>query len=388
TAEMSLKVKSVAAGELTNCAEVLLDGQIVDRSCSTTKIGGGAPPAGGAGAGGAGGGANPAEPVAVTVEGPTGFAVVGSKVRYLMTVANNRGAPLQGVQATLQLPTELMPEEGTAGAVYGDGRVMWNLGDLPAGGRRTLEVVTYAAVASKSACVKGIVQTADGGRRDSPESCIELRGVAALLTEVVDRLDPLPIGGETTYAVRVTNQGTQPLTDLVLECEVPPGMEFVAAEGAVGHDVKGRKVIFQPFNGPDGRGMAPKKQLDFQVQLRGATAGDQRFRASVKVAELPTPIVKEESTRVYDPKTGANRSPLNLWPAIERLFVTVAAEEPPLEVKKPIENAPKAPKASKVPPPADDVFSLPPPPAIDQLPPLEDADHPATRHPARLASGR
>ena len=47
------------------------------------------------------------------------------------------------------------------------------------------------------------------GLRDAVDHALAVDGIAALLFEVADQVDPIEIGGTTTYQIRVENQGTK-----------------------------------------------------------------------------------------------------------------------------------------------------------------------------------
>ena len=60
---------------------------------------------------------------------------------------------------------------------------------------------------------------------------VSIEGIAAILFQVVDVDDPIEEGGETTYEIRVLNQGSKAATNVRMAVQVPPEMRAVAAEG-------------------------------------------------------------------------------------------------------------------------------------------------------------
>ncbi|HMF11483.1 MAG TPA: hypothetical protein VKE94_04235, partial [Gemmataceae bacterium] len=120
-------------------------------------------------------------------------------------------------------------------------------------------------------------------------------GVPAMLLEVVDLDDPVELGAETTYEIRVVNQGTAPCINVKIACDAPQGMELVGAEGSVTHRIEGKRVIFEPL--PK---LAAKADVIYKVKVRAAKAGDWRFRTWLSSDHLPQPIYEDESTQVYD----------------------------------------------------------------------------------------
>ena len=76
-----------------------------------------------------------------------------------------------------------------------------------------------------------------------------VEGLPALLMELVDTDDPVEVGKETSYEIRVTNTGTKTETNLQVTCTLPEGMELRGTKGAFGCAVKqeGRDLVFAPL---------------------------------------------------------------------------------------------------------------------------------------------
>jgi uncharacterized repeat protein (TIGR01451 family) len=136
--------------------------------------------------------------------------------------------------------------------------------------------------------------TAEPGLSVEGEQPIVVEGIAAILFQVVDVEDPIELGGETTYEIRVVNQGSKAATDVSLEATVPPGLQAVAAEGPVPYRIDRNRVIFDPLPR-----LAPKADTTYRVRVQGLQPGDQRLSVQLWTAEMDTPVTKEESTRVY-----------------------------------------------------------------------------------------
>jgi hypothetical protein len=113
---------------------------------------------------------------------------------------------------------------------------------------------------------------------------------------VADSDDPIEVGAETSYAVRVTNAGSKTEAGLQLTCPLPPQLELRTAKCLAGgnYHVEGREVVFDPL--PK---LAPKADVVYRLQVRGVATGDARFRARVQAEGLGQPVVREESTKVY-----------------------------------------------------------------------------------------
>ena len=124
-----------------------------------------------------------------------------------------------------------------------------------------------------------------------------------LFRSVVDLDDPVELGAETTYEIRVVNQGTAPCTSVKIACDAPVGMELLSAEGPVGHRIQGKRLTFEPL--PK---LAAKADVIYKVRVRAAKAGDWRFRTWLSSDHMPQPIYEDESTQVYDDAEGDSAS--------------------------------------------------------------------------------
>ena len=127
------------------------------------------------------------------------------------------------------------------------------------------------------------------------EQPVVIEGIAAIMFEVVDVTDPIEVGGETSYEIRVLNQGSKAATNVRLAVVLPANkMRASAAEGPTRHVVEGNRVLF------DGLArLAPKADTTYRVRAQALQPGDLRVSVQLLTDELQTPVTKEESTRVY-----------------------------------------------------------------------------------------
>ena len=230
-----------------------------------------------------------------TVSGPDKL-LVGRKWAYTVTVKNAGELAVEDAVAVVALPAGL---RGSAP----DGRHLFPLGALKPGEERTRTVEAIAAATG----VQPVVASVSGSRGASAtaECRTAVDGVPALRVELVDLADPVEKGQETTYEVRITNTGTKADEAVTLAVEVPPGLRYVSASGPTGslkpvnHGIsvtvpRVLRLEFDPV-----RELAPKTEAVFRIKVQATAAGDVRFKAVVTSKHLATPVIKEESTRVY-----------------------------------------------------------------------------------------
>ena len=115
-----------------------------------------------------------------------------------------------------------------------------------------------------------------------------------MLFEVADQVDPISVDGVTTYSIQVTNQGTEDASNVQFVAVVPDGMTAMDPSGASRYQLRGQQIVFEPI----GR-LPAKEKSSYLVQVRGVRAGDHRFRVQMTSGETQSPVVEEESTRVY-----------------------------------------------------------------------------------------
>ena len=107
--------------------------------------------------------------------------------------------------------------------------VYWSLAELPKGERGTVELVAMPIeTGPQTLQVEGHAQQ---GLTDHKQREIVVEGLAAIMFEVRDLEDPIEVGGETGYEIRVVNQGTKAATNVQVAVELPPGMKVHFGRG-------------------------------------------------------------------------------------------------------------------------------------------------------------
>jgi uncharacterized repeat protein (TIGR01451 family) len=119
-------------------------------------------------------------------------------------------------------------------------------------------------------------------------------GASTVKMDVVDPDKALEVGGETTYEIRVRNEGDAATHDLLVNAELPDGMTLISAEGPTPRLVDGRQITFQALGQLD-----PKQQAVYHVSVKALKPGDARFKAFLRSGPEQRPVSSELSTRVY-----------------------------------------------------------------------------------------
>jgi uncharacterized repeat protein (TIGR01451 family) len=231
------------------------------------------------------------------------LAVTGPKRRYIdrhanytIRVTNPGSAPASNVTITHQIPRGLSFHAASAGGRHEEANetVCWFIGDLLPGqtGEVTLELVAAAA----GTCTHRIKAQAVGGLVAQSEISTLVEGLSALQIEIVNHDDPVEVGADTTYEVRVINAGSKVESVLELTCTLAAGMEFRSATGASGavHRHEGSEIVFERL-----RELAPRQEAIYRIQVVGREAGDLRFRAKLTAQGIAEPVLRDKTTKVY-----------------------------------------------------------------------------------------
>ena len=228
-------------------------------------------------------------------------AISGPRRRYLerqatytVKVANPGTATAQDIELVSRLPRAMQfvsannagHYDATTHAVY------WSLQELPEGEQGQVQLVALPTEAGDHTL--RVESTARGELSDSSEETVRVEGLAALFFEVVDVEDPVEVGGDTAYEIRVLNQGTKVARNIIVAALFPDDLKPLSTEGPTQGTIQGNQVVFQPLPR-----LAPKADTMFTVRAQGVQPGDQRVQIQIQSDDLKTPVTKEESTRVY-----------------------------------------------------------------------------------------
>jgi uncharacterized repeat protein (TIGR01451 family) len=112
--------------------------------------------------------------------------------------------------------------------------------------------------------------------------------------DIDDVVDPIEIGADTSYRIRVVNQGTKAATNVQLQVDFPTGLVPTAVDGSLRHNIRGQQIVFEPINS-----MSPGDEIGIVIKGKGQAAGDHRVTVNMQTDGRSTPVSKQETTRVY-----------------------------------------------------------------------------------------
>jgi uncharacterized repeat protein (TIGR01451 family) len=229
------------------------------------------------------------------------IAMEGPKKRYLereavyqVSVSNPGTAPAQGVELAAYLPPGLKFVRANNQGHYDEASraVFWKLEQLPSQVTGSVELVALPVEAGQQSIkLRGAAQRVQPVEKEQP---VIVEGIAAVLFQVADTVDPIEIGGESAYEIRVTNQGSKAASNVRLSAVLPAELQPLAADGPTRYAVQGNTVVFEGL-----ARLAPKAETVYHLRVKGLRPGDLRARFQLLTDDMQSPVTKEESTQVY-----------------------------------------------------------------------------------------
>jgi uncharacterized repeat protein (TIGR01451 family) len=279
---MDYQVTAAAAGALRNKASVTAAGGIRDEIehevvVSEVKMG-------------------------LNMTGPA-KAIVGAAVAYQITVSNAGSLPLTNVVINDPIPAQMTFDRANNGGVLmkptvpalGPDFVQWAIGTLEPGANKTVEMVLRSTAAGR--ICNRVRAAADGGQTAQAEACTDFEGKEGLTVMVVDTMDPVVVGGQTSYPITIRNTGFARATNVVIKADVPPELTVTDVKTPINinYSQKGQLVTFQPID------IEPGREVRYEVIAKANKAGDVRFKVDMTADQLTSGAVhREESTNIFN----------------------------------------------------------------------------------------
>lgn len=219
---------------------------------------------------------------------------LGRPISYDITVTNTGDGDAR--QATLvdNIPPGARLVSATNNATSNAaGAITWNLGTLKPGATVRANVVVQAdaigdlqnTAVARAFCAEAV----------SAEAKTAVRGIPAILLEMVDLTDPIEVGNVETYVITITNQGSATDTNVVVKGILEDTMGYDSCGGATAGTFDGvSTVTFAPLPA-----LAPKAKAVWTVKVKALKPGDVRFKTTLTSDQLTRPVEKTESTNFY-----------------------------------------------------------------------------------------
>ncbi len=218
-----------------------------------------------------------------------GKAPLGRPVHICLDVHNTGNAAEPKTVVTLAIPPGATFTNTTEGGAIAQDRITWEISD-------------FAPDASKQVCATFVApeisrlsfNSSAAGAISKPvqNGCeTEIFGIPAILLEKADNPDPVDVGSNTVYTVKVTNQGTADDANVQVIVTIAP--ELVPISSSEG-TIDGQTVTL-----PLVSRLPAKQSVSYQIVAQGVKAGDGHTTFTLHSDVLTTPLTAEESTTVY-----------------------------------------------------------------------------------------
>ncbi|MGL4421697.1 MAG: hypothetical protein ACRCZF_13605 [Gemmataceae bacterium] len=236
--------------------------------------------------------------------------LVRAEPTYTLELSNPGSAATDPIQAWAVVPEGMEFVSASDQGIYtaANRTIVWKLNTLP---QNTTKPVSFKLRASSmfegsirtvaqsmraTVPTEGVVRAGTLAKvlESKADTTIRAEGMPALRFEVIDVEDPVEVGKEALYEVKVTNTGTAPCTNVQLVASLAEGTTLASANGPTSSRNQGPLVTFDPI-----AQLNTKGEAIFQVRVKGTVPGDQKLRIQLVCDQIRTPIVKEENTRFY-----------------------------------------------------------------------------------------
>lgn len=231
--------------------------------------------------------------LAIAVEGPS-LRYAGRDARYTLNITNEGQAATNNVRVTHRIPKGFKFLKADKGGTLdtNTGSVNWSVGHLEPAQSVQLKLQLQASEIGQFE--HHVFASAEHGVTAKADTTTNVEGSASLALEIQDLDDPVEVGQETAYEIRISNTGSKAAQNVGLTFELPTGVELLNVQSATQYLAKNGLILFNDL--PE---LAPGKTALFRVHVRGASEGNQRVRARLTSESIEQELITEELTKFY-----------------------------------------------------------------------------------------
>ena len=270
---MRLSFTAIAGGEQTLSVEATADSGLSESAEATVNV--------------------IAPSLSLEMEGPS-LRYAGRDARYTLNVTNEGQAATNNIRITHRIPKGFKFVKADKGGTFDadTSSVNWFVGHLEP--QQSAQVKLNLQATELGQFDHQAFVTAEHGVTAKSVATTKVEGSASLVMEIQDLDDPVELGQETAYEIRVSNTGSKAAVNVGLTFELPNGVELVNVEAVTQHLAKSGLILFNDL--PQ---LAPGKTALFRIHVRGTTEGNQRVRARLTSESIEQELISEELTKFY-----------------------------------------------------------------------------------------
>lgn len=217
---------------------------------------------------------------------------------HTFQVKNLGSANATNVQMMARLPQGLRYDSSSPAGRYDPSRhaVFWAMANLPSNAEQSVTLTTMPMAPGEQPIE--FQALADLNQPQVTTRTLLVEQLSELFFDIDDLQDPIEVGTNTMYVIRVENQGSQVANNVAMVVDFPAGVEPLNVESPIEYqlqrDGQTSRLVFAPV-----ANMNPRAQMVIRVEARGSREGDHRIEVRMTSAQRPTPVSKQESTKVY-----------------------------------------------------------------------------------------
>ncbi len=234
----------------------------------------------------------PAPEVVIKKTGPSGI-FTGFTRSYTLAVTNTGAVALNDVTVTDYLPELLSYKSSIPAGIVTGNHIDWELGTLKIG--ETKEIVVSLVGVKSGMAVNTATVTTREGVTSTDSLNITVLGAPGAHMSLIDSSDPVKIGEEFTYTIKVLNQSeANSLHNMTIVGLIPDETSYVSADGETTFTVVGKEVRFGSV-----AELKAGDTVEFHIKVKATAAGASVFNATMRWDEFGEPIVNQEGTTIF-----------------------------------------------------------------------------------------
>ncbi|WP_081444979.1 DUF11 domain-containing protein [Blastopirellula marina] len=220
------------------------------------------------------------------IAGPA-VAEIDSTATYDLVISNQGDVPASNVVAFITLPPGVRFAQSSLQPTERGNDIQWSIGTLEARGYRRIQLVcNVTGAGDHRICLNA---SADGELRHS--SCTNTQVASNNISVQINSPQSITNGSQFDTIITIRNNGTNPLTNLVLRDEFSTGLEHISGVGNM--------IATNPVS------LAPGQTINETLTFQAVGTGRQCHRMTV-TADGETPVLREACVEIAPPAAQPN----------------------------------------------------------------------------------
>jgi len=224
---------------------------------------------------------------------------VGETAHFTMDVVNTSTETVRQLRLLSLLDPSFEPSLASPGWKLEGDAVWWPIDQIAPGETVGLQIEARCVSPAQNACHQ--VRVMQGERVLAEEETYmrilsaPMFAPASLSMTIEDWDDPITVGRQKTFEIRVDNSGQLPDQDVVVVVTLPPAMAVVPLRtwGPDGYDVDAQTIRFHPVSQ-----IEPGGSIVYRVRAQTKLPGMATLRAQLTSRRLEQPLVISEETNL------------------------------------------------------------------------------------------